>query len=373
MATYYGKNGILRVYDSTSGGDLSQSGPKQVHISNEVSSVHSNITANMLDPDTGTATILAVNTDRVYIGQLFQFSKVRITLDTVASADGGALVVEYWNGTSWTAASNIVDGTAIGANTMRDDGIVGWDIPSNWVINDPPSTGTNLYYVRLSTTNSVATDPIAEVVEPISSQFITVLFSSMNLTGPFGRGRPEEIVRMNRGQLDEYTHYVQGLDDPIEAPVRVTWSCLLESGVNKTALMSALACGNAGITATWPLTGISTKTDSRLPAGLTGVLYNTPPFTDPTKKTVCVQAVWDDRTGSRVFRQWHEAYFDPQAQSINEAPDSVTINLSADIYGAIDDDIQALGYELPFVFLSGLIRPLSGGLTISGGIPGVAL
>lgn len=368
MATYYGKNGILRVYDSTAGADLSQSGPKQIHVSNEVSSSHNDVTANMLDPDAGTETILAVNTDRIYIGQVFEFSKVRITLESVASADGGALVVEYWNG-SWTAVGTLVDGTAVGANTMQDDGVVSWDIPTDWVKNDPALTGTSLYYVRMRSTTSIGTDPVARVIEPISGQFVTVIFSEMNLTGPFGRGRPEEILRLNRGQLDFNAHYVQGLDDPIEAPVRVTWSCLLESGVNKNALLDAIQCKNANLTDSWPLTGISTKTDSSLPSGLTGVLYRTPPFTDPSKKAVCVQGMWDDRTGSRIFRQWHEAYFDPQAQTINEAPDRVTINLSADIYGAIDDNIMALGYELPYVFLSGTYTTKTGSLVIAGQVP----
>ena len=349
MSLYYGKNGALRILDSSSGSDLSVTGPKQVHVSNEVSSVHNDITANMLDPDAGTATILAVLTDYVYIGQIFRFSRVEIVLDTPASADGGALVVEYWDGLAWGAVSNLSDGTASGGNTMQVDGAIEFDIPTDWAKNDPPTTGTNLYYIRIRTTSSTGTDTIVEVVEPSSGQYIEVPFSNMDLSGPEGRNRPEEILRLNRAQLDTNASYIQGIDDPIQEPMTLTFSCLMDSNINATGLTLALQGGNAGISESWPLAAVSTKTDTQLAAGLTGTLVNTPPFTDPTKKTVCIQTMWtvdlDVDPTARIFREYNEILVVGQGITLTEAVDGITLAVNAMIYGDIRTDLTRFGYR----------------------------
>jgi hypothetical protein len=343
---YIGKSGTLRIFDSTKGRDLSQTGPKEVHIANQVVAAHNDITANMLNPSSGTNTILAVNTDRVYVGQLFPFSKIDIDLTGLASADGGALVCEYWNGSTWVSVANLIDGTAVGGNTMRQDGAIQFDVPTDWVVNDVPVTGTNLYYVRFRTTNSTATDAIAQLIEPSSGQYFEVAFVNMDFKSPMGRPRPEEMVRMNRGKLDTNAHYVQGLDDPSVEPVDLSFSAMLDSLVNKTALFQALACGNPATT-TWAKTGISTKTDSQVPAGLDGALVNTPPFTDTSKKAVCIQVMWE--AGAVTLREFHECnevYVRPEDISISEAPDGVMVNVTGAIYGSIRSDLSRFGYRL---------------------------
>ena len=343
--SYYGKNGALRLYDSTRGRDLSQSAPKQVHVATEIASVYADITANMLNPSSGVNTILAVATNHVYVGNLFPFSKITVDLSSIASADGGVLVVQYWNGVSWVSVSNLLDGTAVSANTMRQDGTIEWDVPTDWATNDDPSAGTVLYYVRMHTTTNTATDAVAELIEPSSGQYYEVVFALMNLTAPEGNNRPEELVRLNRGQLDSKAHYVQGLDDPIVQPApQISFGALLDSIYNKTALPLVLAVGNPGI-ATWPASGISTKTDTQLPAGLTGTLVNTPPFTDPTKKALCVQVTWDDLAGSRVFREYNETYIPSGGVTLTEAPDSLTLQLTGGIYGSIRSDLTHFGYR----------------------------
>lgn len=344
-STYYGKNGALRIYDSTRGRDLSQSGPKQIHVATEIASVYADITANMLNPSAGTNTILAVATNHVYVGNLFPFSKITVDLSSIASADGGVLVVQYWNGTTWASVANLVDGTAVTANTMRQDGTIQWDVPTNWVANDNPATGTNLYYIRMHTTTNTGTDAVAELIEPSSGQYYEVVFATMNLTAPEGNNRPEEIIRLNRGQLDAMSHYIQGLDDPIlQPPPQIQFSALLDSIYNKLALPKVLACEDANIT-TWPSSGISTKTDTQLPAGLTGTLVNTPPFTDPTKKAVCVQVMWDDLAGSRIFREYNEVHIPSGGVTLTEAPDSLTLQLTGGIYGSIRSDLTNFGYR----------------------------
>lgn len=343
MGTYYGKNGKLRIYDSTKGRDLSQSAPVEVSVQTEASAVFGDITANALDPDAGTETILASNADHVYIGNLFPFSRLDVKLDSPASADGGDVVVEYWNG-AWTPVQRLNDTTKVGANTFRQDGALSWDVPIDWVANDEPSLGTNLYWVRIHTTNSVGNEPVIELLEPASGQYYEVVFAEMNLVAPEGANRPEELIRMNRGQLDSNAHYIQGLDDPIVEPQQLTFSALLDSVWNKSALPKALSCENAGIP-TWPKAGISTKGDSQLPAGLTGTMVNTPLFTDPTKKAVCIQAEWTDVTGSSVFREYNETHIPSAGVTLQEGPDRVVLQLTGGIYGSIRDDITNLGYR----------------------------
>jgi hypothetical protein len=343
MSIYYGKRGKLLIYDSTKGRDLSQTGPKEVHISN-ANPTHTDITADMLNPSSGTNTILNTNTDHVYVGQLFRFSKVDIDLTVFASADGGALVVEYWDGTAWASVAELIDGTAVGGNTMQSDGKVQFREPSNWVTNDPPTTGTNLFYIRFRTTVSVGTDPIAQLIEPSSGQHMEVAFVNMDLNGPEGPPRPEDIFRTDRGQLTSSAGYIQGPDDPALAPMNMTFSATIDDLVNRTALSDALACNNAGLTNTWPKVGISTKTDSQRRAGLSGNFFATAPFDDPVKKTVCVQVEYEQTAGNS-YREYNEVYFDPVNISLNEAVDGVNLSMSGMIYGDVRTDLQRLGYR----------------------------
>lgn len=346
MALFIGKRGVMRLFDSSKGRDLSQSGPKEVHISNLVSAVHNDITANMLNPTSGTATILAVNTDYVYVGQIFGFSRIQIDINTLASADGGVLVCEYWDGSAWTAVTNLLDGTEVGGHTMRQDGHIEFDIPSDWAKNDVPSTGTTLFYVRFRATNNTATDAIVELIEPNSGQFYEVVFEGMDLAAPEGKPRPEETPRLNRGILDTNAHHTQGLDDAIFVAQTLSFSAMLDSSVNKTALREALQCGNPA-SKHWVLTGISTKGDSKLPAGLDGTLINTPTFTDTNKKTVCMQVMFDDATvGARGWREYPELFFDLVAIQLAEAPDGVAMRVTGSLFSNVWSDLNRFGYRL---------------------------
>jgi hypothetical protein len=332
------------LWDSSKGRNLSVTGPKQVHISNEVSSVHNDITANMLNPSSGTNSILAVSTDHVYIGQIFRFSKVDIDLSSLASADGGVLVVEYWNGSTWSAVTNKVDGTAVGGNTMRQDGKIKFNIPTNWAKNDPPATGTSLYYIRIRTTSTTGTDAVAQLIEPSSGQYFEVAFEGMNLNGPEGPPRPEEILKLDRGQLNAAGGYIQGLDDTLVAPQDLSFTATIDDTVNRTALVEALQCGSPAVVESWPLVGISTKGDSQRPSGLDGTMVYTPQFQDPTKKTVCVQAMWDQASGP-IFRNYNEVYFDLGQITLTEAADGVNLNIKGAVYGSVQTNLTHLGYE----------------------------
>lgn len=177
-----------------------------------------------------------------------------------------------------------------------------------------------------------------------TQNYIVLPFSQMDLTVPEGANRPEEIIRMNRGQLDGIAHYIQGLDDPIVEPVALTTSFRLISGVNKNLIHDFLGLRFAsGQQGTWqagtgPTPLVTTKgTSAGRPAGLTGTLVPLPLFTDPKKVCVDVQCIWDDLDGSKIGRLLSEVYFRPGEQSLNEAPDGVIVNLNGQVYGQIKD------------------------------------
>jgi hypothetical protein len=172
--------------------------------------------------------------------------------------------------------------------------------------------------------------------------YIVLRFSEMNLTVPEGANRPEESIRLNRGQLDANAHYIQGLDDPIVEAVQMTTSFRLESGAGKELVHEFLGLRFAsGQDATWNAGSGSTAlvttkgTSAGRPAGLSGTLVTLPLFTDPKKVCVNCEGLWDDLTGNKVGRKLTETYFRPGEQSLNEAPDGVLVNLNGQVYGQI--------------------------------------
>jgi hypothetical protein len=81
----------------------------------------------------------------------------------------GALAKEYWNGASWTAftametdqaAPYAPQGNTIFKSTLACRVRFNWKILSNWAVNDPPTTGTNRYWVRFRITTQPTTKPV---------------------------------------------------------------------------------------------------------------------------------------------------------------------------------------------------------------------
>jgi len=170
--------------------------------------------------------------------------------------------------------------------------------------------------------------------------YAKVKFATMNLTSPEGAGRPDEVARMNRGNLDANFHYVQGPDNPITEPFNVTFSFFLESGSTAKELIQKFIGLRfaSGQDATWQAPDstalVTTKGTSQRAAGLTGTGDTMPLFTDPKKVCVNVEVVWDEGAND-AGRRYQEVWFSPPDQSINEAPDGITCNLSGRCYGAV--------------------------------------
>lgn len=99
--------------------------------------------------------------DAFYMGFLQTISKIKFDIDT-GRAGTWSLTWEYWNG-SWTALSNVVDGT----NDFANDGFVTFTKPTDSVAVDRSGQGaptsTPLHYVRarISSFTSAGAGPTA--------------------------------------------------------------------------------------------------------------------------------------------------------------------------------------------------------------------
>src|SRR5215468_8297298 len=165
-----------------------------------------------------------------------------------------------------------------------------------------------------------------------TKHYVTVTYSDMNVSVPEGPPRPEDIIVLNRAQLDASAGYIQGPDDPIVAPVPLSMSFRLDDGTPELIhefIGLRYAGGqdttwNAGIANT-ALTTTKGKSVGRA-AGLTGLLVALPQFQDIRKVCVDVEVLWSQLAGN-IGRLISEVYFPPGEQTLNEAVNQVTVNL----------------------------------------------
>ena len=181
------------------GRDYSVTGPKEIHLSDHTGG-HTDITAPMLNLTAGVQAICKTSADHVHVGLLHKFNRIVVDLDTLASADGGIAVVKYWNGTADANVAGLVDGTAVGGNTLRQDGVITFTMPTDWYKNDEPAAGTNLYYITLATTANTGTDAVAQSIEPsrairATGQFGFLLHPSVPPPSNAGAGWTSPIIQ----------------------------------------------------------------------------------------------------------------------------------------------------------------------------------
>jgi hypothetical protein len=325
MGILEAKDGILRFYDGTLGRYLDR---PNIAICSQVGT-------EMVDILNKKAPILRLNTHRVFVGQVFKFSKIAISLGSPA-CNAGAILVDYWDRNSWVPVSNLVDGT----DAMRKDGVVSWDVPTDW---DTCVIGNRLFFVRISTVKSSTLAAPVVMLEPISGQYIDLPFYSIKITAPQGRNRPTEIIAGKRRLSDEPI-FVQGRGN--NEPVDVSISCVLQSSIEKKRLYNVLAVANPSIKDTWPLPGTTTKSLSDIPDG-TGVLSKTKRFDSYGSNTLDIQVSWQDKEGKPVFWEWREVYFDYGHQSLPDEEEFDIMNLAGSCYGSINlNRIKAFGMEL---------------------------
>ena len=174
--------------------------------------------------------------------------------------------------------------------------------------------------------------------------YFGVAFEGMDLTFPLGRPRPDEIPVLDRGLYTSYSHFLQGPDTPLMSPIQVTFSCQLESTVNRTELRRALS--NPENETPWTVGG-QTWTDTNGTSvqynGFGSAISTAPPY-DPLQKRINMETLWstDAAATSAMGYRLTETYFRPDQIRVQEAPDSIRLQVTGWCYGGVSG-ITAFG------------------------------
>ena len=123
-------------------------------------------------PSTTTNDAIYLSSDRISgeTSDYHQFEGIKMDMTTARS--GGTIVAEYWNGSAWTSFTHMTAQSsgdyfrkadalftaATGSYQVRFNPF----ITSDWTKNDPPTTGTNRFWVRFRISSSPTTAPIFE-------------------------------------------------------------------------------------------------------------------------------------------------------------------------------------------------------------------
>jgi hypothetical protein len=99
-------------------------------------------------------------TDQLYMGSSLPFFSFQFNLGATANIQAviALSIVEYWNGTTWTAVSNMTDGTISAGKSFAQNGNVYWRMPSDWVQLN--YQGFFMYWIRVRTDTNMT--PTAE-------------------------------------------------------------------------------------------------------------------------------------------------------------------------------------------------------------------
>jgi len=162
--------------------------------------------------------------------------------------------------------------------------------------------------------------------------YAKVLFTNADLNFPLNRGKPEEMLTMDRGNMDTNASYHQGSDEPIVNPLSVKFSGLLDD-TNYTHKLVRIMSGATKIsygTTTSYCTLITTKASSALNVG--GVAITTKAFADSSKMAYNLEVKYDGTTD--FIYQLKEIYFPPDQQTITEDEDGVTLDINGLWYGS---------------------------------------
>jgi len=157
--------------------------------------------------------------------------------------------------------------------------------------------------------------------------YLTVLFTNADLSFPLGRGKTEEVLVMDRGNMDANAHYRQGSDEPIAAPLPVKFSGKISDNSYTHNLVQLLS----GSTSVGSAAAITTaKATSSLT--ISGASVATKAFADTSKLAYNLQIMYDGSTD--FVYDLKEVYFPPDQQTLTESEDGVTLDANGLWYGS---------------------------------------
>jgi len=120
------------------------------------------ITQELVNYYSGTKSITLAAADALYIGDKFPFNFLYLKLSGTPQSVASALTIQYWDGSVWKSAVEVIDETSIGGKTLTQSGFVSFvpDKRYSWLresTNDGGETVTGLtsfciydhYWIRI--------------------------------------------------------------------------------------------------------------------------------------------------------------------------------------------------------------------------------
>ena len=160
--------------------------------------------------------------------------------------------------------------------------------------------------------------------------YLKVLFTNADLSFPLSRGKPEEVLNMDRGNMDSNASYSQGSDEPIMAPLSVKFSGKIDDAIYSHKLVKILSGATKLSASTEAIVVQSTKGNSNLNIGGTAVATKT--FADNSKTCYNIEVKYDGTTD--FIYQLKEIYFPPDQQTLTEGEDGVKLEANGLWYGS---------------------------------------
>lgn len=119
------------------------------------------ITSDIHDNDGNSAVVWSGGAATpLFVGNNDRFTKLSF-INVVSAIGSGTLIIEYWNGSAWTALTGVTDATESGGDSLGQNGIITFDMPTDWDkgggIGDFLSNTE--FFVRMKPTSSPTTDP----------------------------------------------------------------------------------------------------------------------------------------------------------------------------------------------------------------------
>jgi hypothetical protein len=160
--------------------------------------------------------------------------------------------------------------------------------------------------------------------------YLQVLFTQANLSFPLKRGKPEELLNMDRGNMDSNASYSQGSDEPIMNPLPVKFSGKIDDTTYSHKLVRILGGVTKLSASTEAITVQSTKGDSTVNIG--GTAFSTPAFADTSKICYNLEVKYEGTTD--FIYQLKEVYFPPDQQTITESENGLVLEANGLWYGS---------------------------------------
>jgi hypothetical protein len=328
---YTKRNGRLRIYDSS---DIIAKGSADnldVEVYDNSEDTFTDKTAEAFAAGADfTGEFLVDTDDAVFVGCNSKFARIKFVKGASGAyaVGAGALSATYYNGSTW-AALTILDGTAVGGHTFKQDGIISFAIPPDWALQGDADLSATMYYIKLTCAAAPSTAPNADVLGAADGQFYEVPFVEAGIDGPLGRTKAQEELVMDRGVMTALAHYVLLSDESLYEPMDISFSLLMDDIYNNNFIQDAMACGDPDSTY-WTATGESSKGSSKNDG-----VYANPPFIDSGKKTVNIQVLWEGNNGD-LGMAYYEVWFDLQGASVSEGDKGVVLQVKGGVYGVIE-------------------------------------